>query len=89
MCLQVTLAGKPDDNGLVMDIPRFEQIVASTVIEPLDHRYLNVEIPEFSDLIPTVENIAMVIYRMLKPKLDSHAGEIGRRDAVGDDQDVV
>jgi 6-pyruvoyltetrahydropterin/6-carboxytetrahydropterin synthase len=69
--LQVTLAGKPDKNGFIMDIPRFEQIVASTVIEPLDHRYLNVEIPEFSDLIPTVENIAMVIYRMLKPKFDS------------------
>lgn len=69
--LQVTLAGKPDDKGFVMDIPRFEQIVASTVIEPLDHRYLNVEIPEFSNLIPTVENIAMVIYRMLKPKFDA------------------
>ncbi len=68
--LQVTLAGMPDGNGFVVDIPKFEEVVASTVIEPLDHRYLNVEIAEFSDLIPTVENIAMVIYRMLKPKLE-------------------
>jgi 6-pyruvoyltetrahydropterin/6-carboxytetrahydropterin synthase len=68
--LQVTVAGMPDDTGHVVDIPQFEKIVASTVIEPLDHRYLNLEIPEFSDLIPTVENIAMVIFRMLKPKLE-------------------
>jgi 6-pyruvoyltetrahydropterin/6-carboxytetrahydropterin synthase len=68
--LQVTVAGQPDASGHVMEIPKFEQIVASTVIEPFDHRYLNIEIPEFSDLIPTVENIAMVIYRMLKPKLE-------------------
>jgi 6-pyruvoyltetrahydropterin/6-carboxytetrahydropterin synthase len=38
------------------------------VIEPLDHKNLNVEIPQFSDLIPTVENIALVIFRMLKPQ---------------------
>jgi 6-pyruvoyltetrahydropterin/6-carboxytetrahydropterin synthase len=66
--VQVTLAAQPDENGLVMPIPRFEQIVASTVIEPLDHKNLNVEIPQFSDLIPTVENIALVIFRMLKPQ---------------------
>jgi 6-pyruvoyltetrahydropterin/6-carboxytetrahydropterin synthase len=65
--LQVTLIGKPDINGFIIEIPKFEQTVASTVIEPFDHRYLNVEIPEFSELIPTVENIAMVIYRKLKP----------------------
>jgi 6-pyruvoyltetrahydropterin/6-carboxytetrahydropterin synthase len=69
--VQVTLAATPDDNGLVIAIPRFEQIVASTVIEPLDHKNLNVEIPQFSDLIPTVENIALVIFRVLKPAFAS------------------
>jgi 6-pyruvoyltetrahydropterin/6-carboxytetrahydropterin synthase len=68
--LQVTVAGLPNANGYVVDIPKFEQVVAATVIDPLDHRYLNIEIPEFSDLIPTVENIAMVIFKRLKPKLD-------------------
>jgi len=66
--VQVTLVGRPDANGLVIAVPRFEQIVASTVIEPLDHKNLNVEIPQFSDLIPSVENIALVIFRMLKPQ---------------------
>lgn len=66
--VQVTLAGKPDANGVVIAVPRFEQIVAQTVIEPLDHKNLNVEIPQFRELIPSVENIAMVIFRMLKPQ---------------------
>jgi 6-pyruvoyltetrahydropterin/6-carboxytetrahydropterin synthase len=66
--VQVTLAGKPDNNGVVIDVPKFEQIVSSTVIDKFDHRNLNIEIPEFSDLIPTVENISMVIYRLLKPE---------------------
>ncbi len=74
--LQVTLVGKPDSNGFIIDIPKFEQTVASSVIEPFDHRYLNLEIAEFSELIPTVENIAMVIYRKLKPQFESTAAKL-------------
>ena len=66
--LQVTLAGEPDERGLVIDVPAFERIVSGTVIDRFDHKNLNVETAEFQGLIPSVENIAMVIYRMLKPK---------------------
>jgi 6-pyruvoyltetrahydropterin/6-carboxytetrahydropterin synthase len=69
--LQVTVAGLLDGSGHVIGVPEFEKIVASTVIEPFDHRYLNEEIPRFTDLIPTVENIAMVIFHMLKPKFEA------------------
>ena len=43
-----------------------EKIVQEFAISKLDHRNLNVELAEFRELIPTVENITMVIYRMLK-----------------------
>src|SRR5262249_49432199 len=66
--LQVTLVGDPDSDGLLVDVPQFEAIVAATVIDRFDHKNLNIELPEFRELIPTVENIAMVIYRLLKPK---------------------
>jgi len=73
--VQVTLKGEPDGNGVLMAVPEFERIVGQTVIEKFDHKNLNVEMREFAELIPTVENIAMVIYRMLKPKFGSkHAG---------------
>ena len=54
----------------------FERIVSSAVIEPFDHRNLNVEVEEFRRLIPTVENIAMVIYRRLKPKLAESGAQL-------------
>jgi 6-pyruvoyltetrahydropterin/6-carboxytetrahydropterin synthase len=52
----------------LIEVPQFEAIVARTVIDRFDHKNLNVELPEFRELIPTVENIAMVIYRMLSPR---------------------
>jgi 6-pyruvoyltetrahydropterin/6-carboxytetrahydropterin synthase len=66
--VQVTLTGKPDGNGLLVDVPSFERVVAQTVIDRFDHRNLNEEVVEFRQLIPTVENIAAVIYGLLKPK---------------------
>ena len=66
--LQVTLLGQPEANGVLIEIPEFERIVAATVIDRFDHKNLNIEVPEFRELIPTVENIAMTAYRLLKPK---------------------
>jgi len=69
--VQVTLRGVPDGSGVLVDVPAFERVVGEAVIDQLDHKNLNVEVTEFRDgLIPSVENIAMVIYRMLKPKFD-------------------
>jgi 6-pyruvoyltetrahydropterin/6-carboxytetrahydropterin synthase len=68
--LQVTLAGTPDErSGLLVDVPEFERVVAETVINRFDHRNLNLEVAEFAELIPSVENIARVIYGLLEPKL--------------------
>jgi 6-pyruvoyltetrahydropterin/6-carboxytetrahydropterin synthase len=69
--VQVTLSGTPDDTGTLIAVPRFEQIVAKTVIDRFDHRNLNVELDEFRTLIPSVENIAMTIYRLLKPAFEA------------------
>jgi len=70
--LQVTLIGEPDSNGVLIDIPQFESIVAEAVLDRFDHQFLNLETEEFRELIPSVENIAMVIYRLLKPKFTSN-----------------
>ena len=66
--VQVTLKGMPGRSGVLVDVPAFERIVAAAVIDRFDHKNLNVELPEFRELIPSVENIAMTIYRLLKPK---------------------
>ena len=65
--VQVTLSGAANESGMLVDIPAFERIVAETVIDPFDHKHLNSEVPQFRELIPSVENIAKVIYTMLNP----------------------
>jgi 6-pyruvoyltetrahydropterin/6-carboxytetrahydropterin synthase len=74
--VQVTLRGEPDENGVLADVPEFERIVAETVIQRFDHKHLNTELPEFRQTIPSVENIARVIYGLLRPKFDGARGKL-------------
>jgi len=69
--LQVTVAGPPRDDGLVIDLPTLERIVNETVIRPFDHKHLNLQAPPFNEVNPSVENIAREIHRRLKPPLDA------------------
>jgi 6-pyruvoyltetrahydropterin/6-carboxytetrahydropterin synthase len=50
--------------------------VASAVIDRFDHKNLNVEVAEFAQLMPSVENIAMVIYRLLRPKFSDERARL-------------
>jgi 6-pyruvoyltetrahydropterin/6-carboxytetrahydropterin synthase len=74
--LQVTLKGKPSTSGLLVDVPAFERVVKEYVIDKLDHKNLNLDVPEFKEFIPTVENIAMVIFRMLKSRFTGIGAEL-------------
>jgi 6-pyruvoyltetrahydropterin/6-carboxytetrahydropterin synthase len=72
--LEVTLAldergGSAHQDNAGTLVPALERIVAGQVIERFDHRNLNVEIEEFRARIPSVENIAAVIYGLLKPAI--------------------
>jgi 6-pyruvoyltetrahydropterin/6-carboxytetrahydropterin synthase len=69
--LEVSLSGTPDSSGMLMPLPELERIVNEQVIEPFDHKHLNAEVPEFRDLNPSVENIAIVIFRRLKPRFEN------------------
>jgi hypothetical protein len=48
-----------------------------------------VELPEFADVIPSVENIARVIYKLLQPRSQTPGAAAGCRDRLGDAEDVV
>ena len=74
--VQVTLRGEPDVNGVIADLPVFERLVTDHAIDKLDHRYLNVEVPEFAETIPSVENIAKVIFHWLAPVLNKERNQL-------------
>lgn len=70
--LHVTLTGDIDPyTGFVYDIADLKKIINEEVIEPFDHRNLNLDTTEFSALNPTVENMCVVIYQKLRPRIDS------------------
>lgn len=68
--LEVTVAGEPDpQTGMVMNLSELDALMAETVIQKVDHRNLNLDVPEFRGVILTVENIAAVFWRMLGERL--------------------
>jgi 6-pyruvoyltetrahydropterin/6-carboxytetrahydropterin synthase len=67
---EVTLSGDPDPvNGMVMDLKLLKDILNTEIVEPFDHRHLNHEVPPFDRIVPTTENIAVEMWRRLKPVL--------------------
>ena len=70
--LTVSVTGEIDkETGYVIDIKILKEIIKVEVEDAFDHKNLNSEVPEFENLNPTAENIAVVIYNKLKSKLDS------------------
>ncbi|MCD2261026.1 6-pyruvoyl trahydropterin synthase family protein [Psychroserpens luteolus] len=70
--LIVSVTGEIDpETGYVIDMKVLKDIIKSEVEDALDHKNLNVEVPEFKDLNPTAENIVVVIYDKIKPKLNT------------------
>lgn len=68
--LEIKVIGKIDPlTGFVVDVKELKRIVNEKVIYPFDHKNLNVEVPDFRSLNPTVENIAKVIYDKILPEL--------------------
>jgi 6-pyruvoyltetrahydropterin/6-carboxytetrahydropterin synthase len=68
--LEVTVKGKVDArSGFVLDLKELKEILNREVLEAMDHRFLNKEVPEFKDQIPTTENLAIAIWRRLEPQL--------------------
>jgi len=69
--LEVSVTGEIDPiTGYVIDLKIVKDFIQSEVIDPFDHRNLNLDTEEFENLIPTAENIAMVIYNKLRAKMD-------------------
>lgn len=68
--LIVKVTGEPDEEtGFVMDLGQLSKIISENVLNRFDHKNLNLDVEEFVHLNPTAENIAKVIYKILREKL--------------------
>src|SRR5438270_2445854 len=68
--LEVTVKGQINSRtGFVVDLRELKELMNREVLDAMDHRHLNQEVPEFKTQIPTSENIAIAIWKRLQPKL--------------------
>jgi 6-pyruvoyltetrahydropterin/6-carboxytetrahydropterin synthase len=69
--LEVTVAGKVDpDTGMVLDLGYMDSLVQREVLDRFDETHLNLDSEFFRDLVPTSENICVVIHGLLDPHLE-------------------
>ena len=72
--VEVTVEGEPDPvTGMVFDLRELKQIINQEVVEPMDHRFLNREVPPFDRVVPTTENIALEIRTRLERRIPGKA----------------
>ena len=58
--------------GYVYDMKKLSDLIQESVIKKFDHRNLNLDVKEFKALNPTAENIAVVIWKILREQIESH-----------------
>lgn len=69
--LIVKVTGEIDpETGYVMDMKVLSDIIQDEVLNRFDHKNLNEDVAEFKEMNPTAENIAVVIYNLLRPQIN-------------------
>ena len=70
--LEVWVDGEVNpETGFVIDLKRLKEIIQDEICDRFDHRNLNLDCKEFEGIIPTTENIAIVIWNLLRAKIES------------------
>ena len=68
--LEVSVRGEVDPvSGRLVSVERLDQVVQKRVLDRLDHRWLDREVPEFKATVPTAENIARFVWQQLKGEI--------------------
>ena len=70
--LIVSVTGEIDpETGFVMDVKILSDLIKEQIENKFDHKNLNLDVPEFAELNPTAENIAVVIWNLLRQHIKS------------------
>ncbi len=68
--LEVKVAGEVDpETGYVIDMKELADLIHREIEIPFDHKNLNLDVPEFQELIPSAEHIVYVIYQKMRPHI--------------------
>ncbi|MBI3195326.1 MAG: 6-carboxytetrahydropterin synthase [Ignavibacteriae bacterium] len=68
--LEVTVVGEPvDETGMILDLKILSDIIKKEITDKVDHRHLNIDVDFLQGIIPTAENIAIIFWNILAPKI--------------------
>lgn len=71
--LIVEVSGEIDpETGFVVDMKHLSNLISEFILDRFDHKNLNEDVEDFKQINPTAENIAVVIWHILKQKLDKN-----------------
>jgi 6-pyruvoyltetrahydropterin/6-carboxytetrahydropterin synthase len=75
--LQVTVKGVPDAvTGFVINLKELSKIIKSEVLDPIDHRNLNIDVPFMKGIQPSTENLAIAIWERIADQVASRGGKL-------------
>lgn len=81
--IEVTVAGQPDpETGYVIDLGKLKKIITERVLDPCDHKNLNLEVPFLKGVIPTSENLVREFYNELEENVNRAAANESRLYSV-------
>ena len=70
--IEVTVGGEPDtDTGMILDLKKLSDIIEAEILEKVDHKHLNMDVDFLKGIIPTAENLALVFWNILSPKIQA------------------
>lgn len=70
--VEVAIEGEPDPvTGMILDLKHLKAILEDRILKVYDHRLLNVEVDSFADKVPTVENMAIDMWKRIEAHIDA------------------
>lgn len=77
--LFVTVKGVPnEETGFIVDLKELSRIIKRDVIETLDHKNLNLDVPYLTGILPSTENLIIKIWEILEAPIALAGGTLAK-----------
>jgi len=88
--IYVTVKGVPNpETGFVINLKDLSKIIKEEVIEPLDHKNLNLDVPFLKGLLASTENVVIQVWEIIKQPIADAGGELAKIKLVETENNYV
>ncbi len=77
--IEVTVTGEPDpETGYIIDLSKLKAIIKEKILDPCDHKNLNLDVDFLQGIIPTTENLVRAFFEQLRPDVEAACSNDGK-----------